>query len=161
MAECLFNNIFTDREPAEIAALLSGLVFQGKTNAELHVPDSLRQGIEQMRSVAETIGYEQRDAGMKEAPTQLADALNFGLAEVVYQWCCGKSFVEIAASTDVQEGIIVRAMTRLDEVCRDVRAAAKVFGNSRLIDKMELAAKSLKRDIVFIGSLYTTDWSGA
>ncbi|OQV16164.1 Helicase SKI2W [Hypsibius exemplaris] len=157
VAECLFNNIFTDREPAEIAALLSGLVFQGKTNVQLLVPPSLQEGIDQMRIVAENIGYQQRVAGMKEATTHLADELNFGLTDVVYQWCMGKSFVEIAASTDVQEGIIVRTMTRLDEVCRDVRAAAKVTGNSRLIAKMELAAKALKRDIAFIGSLYTTD----
>ena len=48
VAECMFANVFTEREPAEIAALLSGLVFQGKTKDELIVPPLLREGIEKL-----------------------------------------------------------------------------------------------------------------
>ncbi|XP_055345484.1 SKI2 subunit of superkiller complex protein-like [Paramacrobiotus metropolitanus] len=157
MAECVFHNIFTDRQPAEIVALLSGLVFQGKVDAEIVLPPGLSDGVEAMRSVALEIGQAQREAGMKEAVSYVADAMNFGLAEVVWQWCLGMPFVEITGLTEVQEGIIVRTMTRLDEVCRDVKAAAKVTGNSRLMSKMEEAQKALKRDIAFVGSLYTTD----
>lgn len=114
-------------------------------------------GIETIRAIAVNIGMAQRESGSKEAVSHLADSMKFGLAEVVYHWCLGMPFVEIASMTDVQEGIIVRSMTRLDEVCRDVRAAAKVTGNSRLMNKMEVASRSLKRDIAFVGSLYTTD----
>jgi antiviral helicase SKI2 len=44
--------------------------------------------------------------------------LNFGLSAVVYQWARGMSFKEITELTAVQEGTIVRAITRLDELCR-------------------------------------------
>ncbi len=44
--------------------------------------------------------------------------LNFGLSAVVYQWARGMSFKDITQLTAVQEGTIVRAITRLDELCR-------------------------------------------
>ena len=110
-----------------------------------------------MKAIAVMIGIKQREAGMKQATSQMADQLNFGLADVVYNWCGGMKFVDITKMTDVQEGIIVRTMNRLDEVCKNVKNSAKIFGNTRLVDKMEAASKSLKRDIAFVGSLYTSD----
>jgi antiviral helicase SKI2 len=56
--------------------------------------------------------------------------------------------------TDVQEGTIVRSITRLDETCREVRDAARVVGNADLMSKMELAQEKIKRDIIFCASLY-------
>ena len=54
----------------------------------------------------------------------------------------------------VQEGSIVRCITRLDELCREVRNAARIMGDPTLYRKMEVASESIKRDIVFAGSLY-------
>uniref|UniRef100_A0A8C0JI35 SKI2 subunit of superkiller complex n=1 Tax=Chelonoidis abingdonii TaxID=106734 RepID=A0A8C0JI35_CHEAB len=64
-------------------------------------------------------------------------------------------FAEIARLTEVQEGIIVRCIQRLDETCRDVRNAARVIGEPTLYAKMEQASNLIKRDIVFTASLYT------
>lgn len=64
-------------------------------------------------------------------------------------------FAEIARLTEVQEGIIVRCIQRLDETCRDVRNAARVIGEPTLHAKMEQASNLIKRDIVFAASLYT------
>lgn len=57
--------------------------------------------------------------------------------------------------TDVQEGLIVRCIQRLDEVCRDVRNAARLVGDPILFEKMENTSAAIKRDIVFAASLYT------
>jgi len=38
-------------------------------------------------------------------------------------------FNEIIELTDVQEGIIIRCIQRLDELLRDVKDAARVIGN--------------------------------
>ena len=65
-------------------------------------------------------------------------------------------FSEITELTDVQEGIIVRCIQRLDEVLRDVRNAARIIGDPVLYQKMEDASKLIKRDIVFAASLYTS-----
>lgn len=50
------------------------------------------------------------------------------------------------ALTDVAEGTIVRAITRLDETCREVRDAARVIGDAALMRKMEDAQGKIKRD---------------
>lgn len=38
--------------------------------------------------------------------------------------------------------------------CREVRNAARILGDPRLYRKMELASAAIKRDIVFVNSLY-------
>ena len=65
-----------------------------------------------------------------------------------------QSFQQITQLTDVQEGTIVRCMTRLDEACREVRDAARVMGNADLYTKMASASELIRRDVIFIGSLY-------
>ena len=57
--------------------------------------------------------------------------------------------------TDVQEGMIVRCIQRLDETLRDVRDAARIIGDPILEQKMGEASTAIKRDIVFAASLYT------
>jgi antiviral helicase SKI2 len=42
------------------------------------------------------------------------------LVQVVYQWARGVPFKEICTLTTVEEGSIVRTVTRLDETCREV-----------------------------------------
>lgn len=80
--------------------------------------------------------------------------LNFGLAAVVYQWARGVPFKEVKQLTDTPEGSIVRCIMRLDELCKDVRNAARIIGDPSLYRKMEAASLCVKRDIVFAASLY-------
>ena len=80
---------------------------------------------------------------------------NFGLTEVAFEWARGMPFAEITQLTDVQEGIIVRTIQRLDETLRDVKDAARVIGDPMLYQKMDQASTIIKRDIVFAASLYT------
>jgi antiviral helicase SKI2 len=74
--------------------------------------------------------------------------------QVVYEWARGTNFSTICESTDVEEGTIVRCITRLDETCRDVRNAARVIGDPKLYQDMVAASELIKRDIVFAASLY-------
>ena len=50
----------------------------------------------------------------------------------------------------------MRTIVRLDEMCRDVRNAARIMGDSALFEKMEAASAAIKRDIVFSASLYVS-----
>lgn len=63
-------------------------------------------------------------------------------------------FAHIMGMTEVQEGIIVRCIQRLDELLKDVRTAAGIVGNPELRTMMEEASKLIRRDIVFAASLY-------
>lgn len=82
--------------------------------------------------------------------------MNLCLVDVVYDWARGIAFSDICVLTPVPEGSIVRTITRLDELCREVRNAARIIGDPTLYRKMEEASESIKRDIVFAGSLYLT-----
>ncbi|XP_064407997.1 superkiller complex protein 2 isoform X2 [Latimeria chalumnae] len=155
ITEMVFENVLTELRPEEIVALLSCMVFQQKTQVEPEINEILKKGIERICSVAERIALLQRECGLRESVEDYVDQFKFGLVEVVYEWARGLPFADIAKLTDVQEGIIVRCIQRLDETCRDVRNAARIIGDPVLYAKMEQASNLIKRDIVFAASLYT------
>ncbi|KAI4466850.1 atp-dependent rna and dna helicase [Holotrichia oblita] len=157
ITELVFKNTLRDLQPAEVAALLSCLVFQAQTKKELAdftLTAKLKEGINKIREVHSKIlslelKYQiSNDLGREEE-------LNFGLVEVVYNWASEKPFAEIMELTDVQEGIIVRCIQQLYETISDVRSGAMTVGDPELQSKMEEASRIIKRDIVFAASLYT------
>ncbi|XP_053945206.1 SKI2 subunit of superkiller complex protein [Anastrepha ludens] len=152
ITELILCNMFNDLQPAEIAALLSGLVFQGKIQGEPVIPEKLKKCVKEFEDINDTILAEElRHQTIVESDNRL----NFGLLEVVYEWARNKPFAEIMKLTEVQEGIIVRCIQQLDETLRDVKTAAIRIGNPTLQSKMEEASTAIKRDIVFTASLYT------
>ncbi|XP_063704669.1 superkiller complex protein 2 [Culicoides brevitarsis] len=158
MTELIFRNILTELEPAEIAAIMSALVFQEKTESEPNLTKVLEKGMQELQIVDNDIHTVemQYNVGSND-DMQGKDKLNFGLMEVVYEWARNKPFAEIMELTDVKEGIIVRCIQQLNEILKDVKDAARIIGNSTLPNKMEEASNAIKRDIVFAASLYTTD----
>lgn len=152
ITELILCNMFNDLEPAEIAALLSGLVFQSKIQGEPVIPEKLKKCVKEFEEINDIILSEElRHQVVMESDNRL----NFGLVEVVYEWATNKPFAEIMKLTEVQEGIIVRCIQQLDETLRDVKTAAIRIGNPTLQSKMEEASNAIKRDIVFTASLYT------
>ncbi|BFF91512.1 helicase SKI2W [Drosophila madeirensis] len=152
ITELILCNMFNDLEPAEIAALLSGLVFQAKIQGEPSIPEPLKECVAAFEQISDKILAEEQRF---QASTESESRLNFGLLEVVYEWARNKPFAEIMKLTEVQEGIIVRCIQQLDETLRDVKTAAIRIGNPGLQAKMEEASAAIKRDIVFTASLYT------
>jgi antiviral helicase SKI2 len=158
--EMVFEGLLNDLQPEEIVAVLSSLVFQEKKDeCELDddLPGSLLQCCDKLKAIATNLGQLQRDCGLEVDPNEYCEnSLKFGLVHVVYEWALGVSFKDICALTDVQEGSIVRCITRLDELCREIRNCARVVGNPSLYRKCESASAAIKRDIVFASSLYVS-----
>ncbi|KAG8987538.1 hypothetical protein FRB90_003297 [Tulasnella sp. 427] len=152
LTELILENTLASYEPEEVVALLSGFVFQEKTDVEPTLPPKLEQGRDDILNIADRVGRVQDFH--KVAVPDSRSKLKFGLAEVVYEWAKGMPFEQITGLTDVAEGTIVRVITRLDEACREVRDAARVIGDTDLFKKMEEAQTKIKRDIVFAASLY-------
>ena len=113
------------------------------------------QAKESFEAVARRVGEVQKQCGLNIPVEDYIQGFKFGLMEVVFEWARGMPFAELTKLTDVQEGIIVRCMQRLDEVLKDVRNAARIIGDPVLQSKMEEASRMIKRDIVFAASLYT------
>ena len=172
LTEMVFENVLAPLDPAEIAGLLSVLVCQEKSgrdgggggsgtvldpNSEAcqAITPALRVACEKVLEIARHLGDVQRHFNLPTDPELFATQhVNLALVDVVYEWASGVSFKEIMETTMVQEGSIVRCITRLDELCREVRNAARMMGDPALYRKMEVASESIKRDIVFAGSLY-------
>ncbi|KAF9270829.1 ATP-dependent RNA helicase [Marasmius fiardii PR-910] len=152
LTELILENTLANYEPEEVVALLSCFVFQEKTDVEPDIPPKLKQGRDAISDISDKIGRIQDRH--KVAAEESRSKLNFGIAEVVYEWAQGMPFEQITALTDVPEGTIVRVITRLDETCREVRDAARVIGDAELFKKMEESQIKIKRDIVFAASLY-------
>ncbi|RZF34163.1 hypothetical protein LSTR_LSTR003573 [Laodelphax striatellus] len=158
VTELIFRNILSDYQPPEIAALLSSLVFQAKTNIEMaeiekQIPESLKKGMKQLEEIQKELSRMESSHCLEPEHTEFVE-LNFGLIHVVYQWACDKLFCETIEMTDVQEGIVVRCIQQLNEVLNSVKDVAQKVGDNSLKSKMEEASNSIKRDIVFAASLY-------
>jgi len=159
VTEMVFGGLLSELEPTEIVAALSALIFQEKTDEEFdsELPERLVASCNGMKAIALDLGQRQKDHGLPVDPLEYcATSLKMGLVHVVYEWACGVPFSSICELTDVQEGSIVRCITRLDELCREVRNCARVVGNPTLYRKMEMASEAIKRDIVFASSLYVS-----
>lgn len=159
VTEMVFEGMLNELEPAEIVAALSALLFQEKADDDIgsELPGRLISSCERMRAIAVDLGQRQKDFGLPVDPAEYAaNSLKMGLVHVVYEWATGVPFSSICELTEVQEGSIVRCITRLDELCREVRNCARVVGNPTLYIKMEAASEAIKRDIVFASSLYVS-----
>jgi antiviral helicase SKI2 len=155
--ELVFEGVLNDLKPEEIAACLSAMVFQEKGESELdsELPEALVECCRKMQAIATNLGQIQKECGLKVDPNEYRDnSFKFGLVRVVYDWALGHSFKDICELTDVQEGSIVRAISRLDELCREIRNCARAVGNPTLYGKMESVMEMIRRDIVFASSLY-------
>ena len=154
-AELIFAGVLAELTAEEAVALLSALVFQEKRASPPDVRGALLEACDRAKALALAAGEAQRERGLPVAPDEYAEnALRFGLTEAVHEWARGATFADVCGLTDVQEGAIVRTITRLDEMCRDVRNAARIMGDAALYEKMEAASSAIKRDIVFSASLY-------
>ncbi|KAL8278507.1 hypothetical protein RQP46_009197 [Phenoliferia psychrophenolica] len=154
LTELILENTFAAYEPEEVVALLSCFIFQEKTDVEPLLTPKLEDGKATILEITERVRRVQSKHRADVAEEGFSTELKFGLVEVVYEWAKGMPFSQVTALTDVQEGTIVRAITRLDETCREVRDAARIVGNADLFTKMEQCQLMIRRDIIFCASLY-------
>ncbi|CAG9535827.1 unnamed protein product [Cercopithifilaria johnstoni] len=163
ITELMLDNKFHYRSAAEIAAMLSVTTCQHRSRESEHrkdkegeivqAPAVLKELKDDIIEVCSRIGRIQRECGIKDI--DISEELSFDLMHAVYEWANSMPFADIMQLTDAQEGLIVRCIQRLDELCRDIRNAARLVGDPALYEKMDDTSVAIKRDIVFAASLYT------
>jgi antiviral helicase SKI2 len=85
--ELIFENILTPLSPEEVAALLSCLVFQDKTENEIEVPERLQTGYKSLQTLGISLANLQIEYGLKMSPLEyVKEHIQPGLMEVVYEW---------------------------------------------------------------------------
>lgn len=92
ITEIVLRNILTKLTAAEVAALLSCLVFKVKLRDEPLVEEELtpdlKKAIEETKLIHQEIGNLEISLGIHTQEFQ--DDLNFGLVHVVYDWASAK-----------------------------------------------------------------------
>ncbi|SSD60518.1 related to Antiviral helicase SKI2 [Saccharomycodes ludwigii] len=160
ITELILDNFLGDFQPEEIVALLSVFVYDGtnKKNVEEPIPanERLTLGKDKIEGIYKKMLklYEKHQVPITSEEEDFLERRRFMLLNVVYEWARGVAFKDIMEITDESEGTIVRIINRLDEICREVKTAAIIIGNSDLHSKMSTAQELIKRDIVFAASLY-------
>ncbi|KAL4131792.1 hypothetical protein QTP88_009048 [Uroleucon formosanum] len=152
VTELLLCNMFEEMKPEEIAAVLSCLVCESKSNIDL---EQIKEQnlINGMNLIKQKHDYIQMVESNYLSNYERVN-LNFNLVKVLYLWAQEKPFSEIMEITDIQEGIIVRCIVQLNEILTIIKNAAKMIGTNKISEKMQEVLDKIKRNIVFTPSLY-------
>ncbi|OMJ08276.1 Antiviral helicase SKI2 [Smittium culicis] len=169
LTEMILNNSLSKYNEFEIAAILSAFVCQVKQpykeplasqNSEqeedLDYPVAITEAEETIRNLVQKLVDVQNEFGITcDADEYFNSNFKFTLAHLVYKWAQGTSFYLLSETAgDIQEGVIVRTILRLNENILEVTNATKTIGNYELGEKLKTASSLIKRDIVFAASLY-------
>jgi ATP-dependent RNA helicase DOB1 len=132
----MFSGVFNDLSAEATVAVLSCLVFLEKSDEVVRVRDELAPALTALKEMAKRIAGVTQDARLPIEPDEYVDRFAPTLMEVVYSWCKGAKFADIAKMTEVFEGTIIRAMRRLEELLRQMSSAARAIGNEDLHTKV-------------------------
>ncbi|KAK1938582.1 putative helicase with zinc finger motif protein [Babesia divergens] len=156
LTETIVRNVLGGLEPEECAAILSAFVYNDRLpEKEVPAPTfAIQKARDQVIELHKKVDVVQRALNVPVSHEEHAALCNFSLSYLVYQWAKGLPFNEIMQLTELQEGHIVRAIIRLDELCRKIGQVANINGDEALKNKIAKVSNAIKRGIVFMPSLY-------
>ncbi|KAI4291249.1 antiviral helicase SKI2 [Pancytospora philotis] len=149
VVELILENFFADCDPSELIALFSSMVYETRDEEDFEVPERFRERVD---TIKEMYGRLSDEMCALEIPKM--SPLNFGMVCAVHDWCSGDSLGAIVAKHGIQEGAFVRLILRLEECCREMVNVAALIGDEGLGQKFAEASAIIKRDIIFMPSLY-------
>lgn len=76
------------------------------------------------------------------------------MMEVMYMWATGATFGDVCKMTDAYEGSVVRLIRRVEELLRQLVAAAEIMQEQALRALFEESIERIRRDVVFAPNLY-------
>ncbi|EEC43389.1 predicted protein [Phaeodactylum tricornutum CCAP 1055/1] len=158
VVELIFGGIFNDLSVEQSVALLSCMTFDERNKNEDDPASGLKSFLSnpfyKLQEVARTVARVVISCGIDLNEDEFVDKFNPGMMEAVFAWCKGAKFIEVQKLTGSFEGTTIRTLRRLEELVRQITAAAKAIGNHELEAKFEKGSELIKRDIVFCSSLY-------
>jgi ATP-dependent RNA helicase DOB1 len=154
LTEMIFSGVFTDLAVEQAVSLLSCFSTEEKSNEAPAIEEEMKTPIKILKETARRIAQVSNESKVVVDEETYVEGFRTELVGVVLAWCRGSKFSEICKMTDMFEGSIIRSIRRLEELMRQLIAAAKQIGNLELEKKFEEGIKLIKRDIVFAASLY-------
>ncbi|EGD81805.1 DEAD/DEAH box helicase [Salpingoeca rosetta] len=155
ITEMIFNGVFNDLSVVQVVSLMSCFVASPtKDETPSKMKEELSGPFKQMQEMARRIAKVSIESRITLDEEEYVSQFAPDMMDIVNQWCCGARFSDICKITTMYEGSIIRSMRRLEELLRQMAAAAKAIGNSELEHKFAEGMSLIKRDIVFANSLY-------
>lgn len=157
IVEVLVHGVLEGATPAELASAVSAFVFPDKADEKtenMPLPKSLARIREAMLSHHRRIEGFLRERCVDVDPEEYAKSCNVAFMGIAYRWACGEPLAEIMKDTWLQEGTIVRAIVRAEELLRKLQDVARLLGKLPLREACMEAAHLIRRDIAFTPSLY-------
>ncbi|GAN05553.1 ATP dependent RNA helicase [Mucor ambiguus] len=154
LTEMIFQGVFNDLTVDQAVALLSCFVFDEKVDAKAKLQEELSGPLRLMQETAKRIVKVSNECKMNIEEQAYLEKFKPELMDVVFAWCQGAKFSQICKMTEVYEGSLIRVFRRLEELLRQMCAAAKSIGNSELENKFSEGINRIHRDIIFAASLY-------
>jgi ATP-dependent RNA helicase HelY len=144
VSECLRAGVWNQLEPAELAAVISGLTFESRNADDAPTP---RFPTPAVREVADTMTQICTDLQRLEREHRLKflHQPDFGFAHAVWQWSLGASLDDVLGAMDLAAGDFVRAMKQLIDVVAQVADAS---GPGPLRDTARESLDLLRRGVV-------------
>ena len=153
-AELIFNGTFKEIDVEMLVALVSCLVWREKSRDTPKLSEETAEVYSRLKDVARKVGKQMVECKMHVDVEEYVEGFRSELMEIMLAWCKGNKFAEIMKMTDLFEGSIVRAIRRVEEVLRQLGDACRVIGENELQEKFMTASEMVKRDIVFVASLF-------
>ncbi|KAI8383997.1 rRNA-processing arch domain-containing protein [Blakeslea trispora] len=154
LTEMIFQGVFNDLTVDQAVALLSCFVFDEKVEMKAKLQEELSAPLRLMQETARRIVKISNECKMNIEEEAYLEKFRPELMDVVFAWCQGAKFYQICKMTEVYEGSLIRIFRRLEELLRQMCAAAKSIGNSELENKFSEGINRIHRDIIFAASLY-------
>ncbi|KZW01328.1 antiviral helicase [Exidia glandulosa HHB12029] len=156
LTELVFNGVFNDLSPEHCAALLSCFVFDEKSDQQVKLREELAAPLRILQETARRIAKVARESKLSLVEEDYVLSFKVELMEAVMLWCRGSSFAELLKLTEIFEGSLIRVFRRLQELLRQMTAAARAIGNDELENKFKKASEMLERpnSVIFCSSLY-------
>ncbi|KJP89409.1 hypothetical protein AK88_00852 [Plasmodium fragile] len=155
LTQVIFENVLNNLNPPEIAAVLSCFVAPEKKIEES--PD-LTVNLQDVKMALTNIHSQFEEfykiIRLKISSEEHWKLCSFKIMFIAYKWALGVSFAELLEQSELEEGLIVRSILRLDDLCRKVKIAFLYLGNVDLAERLETTCTLLRRDIIFMTSLY-------
>lgn len=147
VVEMIFSNEFKEMDGSKIISLMSSMVCEETGNEEMG-----KALYDECKRMEECFAELSKD--LDELMIPPFAPLNFSMVDAVYEWCSGSSLAKIVSKYDVLEGAFVRLILRLEECCRELVNVSAMIGDKELEAKIGNASAAMKRDIIFLPSLY-------
>jgi ATP-dependent RNA helicase HelY len=151
LAECLIGGVFDDLTAQELAAVMSGVIYESRRSSSSeprHFPGGRNGAIAvaatHMSEIWEDLSYTLEDANL-DPP----EKLDFGIVEAIFDWSAEKPLARVLDENDFGPGDFVRTCKRLCDVLGQLETAVDYIPqSSRLRDVAREAYDLINRGVV-------------